>query len=75
MSGYFIYANIHDGKPSLQVVDADSQRTCLEWEGREVRPELSDQDLRELFRRLLLLSCRQKLKSRMAAEQTAGSAK
>jgi hypothetical protein len=73
MSGYFIYASVHDGKPALQVIEADSQRTCLVWEGREAQPELSDQDLRELFRRLLLLTCRQKLKSRIAAEHSQGS--
>jgi hypothetical protein len=69
MSGYFIYASVHDGRPSLQVVDADSEETCLNWAGNEDKPALSDQDLRELFRRLLLVTCRQKLKSRIAREK------
>lgn len=73
MSGYFIYASVHDGKPQLQVVDADSSETCLNWSGKEDQPQPSDQDLQELFRRLLLLSCRQKLKARIAREKNKGA--
>jgi hypothetical protein len=78
MTGYYIYASINDGKPSLQVVDADSQETCLDWAGHEASnsqntPEISDQDLQELFRRLLLVTCRQKLKARVKQAQARGA--
>lgn len=77
MSGYFIYASLHQGRPALEIVDVDSRQVCLQWEyghaasqhtGREavnsLPQDLSESEIQRLFRRLLLLSCRQSLSSR-----------
>lgn len=82
MSGYFIYASLHQGRPALEIVDADSQQVCLQWEYGHAadQPEvpepsqtassnhpteaLSESEIQRLFRRLLLLSCRQSLSAR-----------
>lgn len=73
MSGYFIYARVCEGKPSLEIVDAESQQTCLEWAGHNSKDVISDRDLQELFRRLLLLTCRQKLKARLMSNKACGA--
>ncbi|HLT63442.1 MAG TPA: hypothetical protein VKZ92_02880 [Pseudohongiella sp.] len=60
MSGYLINARLHDGKPVLEVVDAQSQEVCLSWDCPSVH-EVSTHDVQSLFRQLMLLSCRQSL--------------
>ena len=60
MSGYLIYAKLHDGRPVLEVVDAQSQQLCLSWDCPSVH-EASAHDVQKLFRQLMLLSCRQNL--------------
>lgn len=67
MSSYHIYASLHQGRPSLQIVDADSQHTCLDWEVSS--DQQNEDDIHALFRKLLLLTCRQKLRERMSREQ------
>jgi len=74
MSSYNIYASLHQGRPSLQIVDADSRHTCLDWEfssGSE-GDDKPTEDIHALFRQLLLLTCRQKLRERQAREQATG---
>ena len=74
MSSYNIYASLHQGRPSLQIVDADSRRTCLNWEFSTSGEydDKSAEDIHALFRKLLLLTCRQKLRERQAREQETG---
>jgi hypothetical protein len=67
MSSYHIYASLHEGRPSLQIVDADSRRTCLDWEIST--DQHSADDIHALFRKLLLLTCRQKLRERLERQQ------
>ena len=62
MSGYLIYAKLHDGKPVLEVVDAESRQLCLSWDCPSVQ-DASGHDVQNLFRQLMLLSCRQALLS------------
>mgnify|MGYP000051803998 FL=1 len=82
MSGYFIYASLHQGRPALEIVDADSRQVCLQWEyghsaSQQTLPErdnpavdeLSESEIQRLFRRLLLLSCRQSLHGQDEPEQ------
>jgi hypothetical protein len=71
MSSYHIYASLHEGRPSLQIVDADSQHTCLDWEisPDQQRDEKHAEDIHALFRKLLLLTCRQKLQERIKRQQ------
>lgn len=61
--GYLIYASLLDGKPNLEIKDADTERTCVSWRyGQEQRDdEVDRQEFQRLFRDLLLLSCKQKL--------------
>lgn len=82
MSGYLIYASLHQGRPALEIVDADSRQVCLQWEyghsaSQQALPdhnnpaanELSESEIQRLFRRLLLLSCRQSLHAQDEPEQ------
>ena len=77
MSGYFIYASLHQGRPALEIVDADSRQVCLQWEyghaasqcagadhDNHMPADLSESEIQRLFRRLLLLSCRQTLSAK-----------
>jgi hypothetical protein len=61
--GYLIYASLLEGKPKLEIKDADSERTCMSWSYEpEQRDDAVDkQEFQRLFRDLLLLSCKQKL--------------
>jgi hypothetical protein len=63
--GYYIYAWLEEGNPNLEIVDAESKRTCMRWaysEG-ESKPDArwsSDKnEIQKLFRQLLLLTCQQ----------------
>ena len=60
MSGYLINAKLHDGKPVLEVLDAESRQICLTWDCPSVH-DASGLDMQNLFRQLMLLSCRQSL--------------
>lgn len=62
MSGYLIYAKLQDGRPVLEVRDAESRNLCLSWDCPSVH-DASSQDVQNLFRQLMLLSCRQCLSS------------
>lgn len=77
MSGYFIYASLHQGRPALEIVDVDSRQVCLQWEyghaashqqedqhENDLPQDLSESEIQRLFRRLLLLSCRQSLSAK-----------
>lgn len=73
MTGYYIYAKVHDGRPTLQVVDADSSKVCLQWSypAQEVATdEASDREIHDLFRQLMLLTCKQTLNNSHAVELT-----
>lgn len=60
MSGYLIYATLQEGKPVLQVVDAETQRVCLNWDCPSVH-DAGAPEVQNLFRQLMLLTCRQSL--------------
>ena len=60
MSGYLINARLQDGKPVLEVRDAQSQNVCLSWDCASLN-EAGAHDIQKLFRELMLLSCRQSL--------------
>lgn len=60
MSGYLIYAKLQEGRPVLQVVDADTQRVCLNWDCPSVQ-DAGAPEVQKLFRQLMLLTCRQSL--------------
>lgn len=61
--GYLIYASLQEGKPKLEIVDAQSERTCMSWHyEQDLDKELENRnEFQRLFRELLLLSCKQKL--------------
>ncbi len=61
--GYYIYASLLDGKPNLKIVDADSQKTCMQWHCEKLGQDNSEEqhEIQRLFRQLLLLSCKQNL--------------
>ncbi|MDX1490161.1 MAG: hypothetical protein R3332_02670 [Pseudohongiellaceae bacterium] len=61
--GYLIYASLHDGKPTLEIKDADSERTCVSWCNKQSGNDEGEdrREFQRLFRELLLLSCKQKL--------------
>jgi hypothetical protein len=60
MSGYLIYAKLQEGRPVLQVVDAETQRVCLNWDCGSVN-DVGAPEVQKLFRQLMLLTCRQSL--------------
>ena len=60
MSGYLIYAKLQEGRPVLQVVDAETKRVCLNWDCASVN-DAGAPELQKLFRQLMLLTCRQSL--------------
>ena len=61
--GYYIYASLLDGKPTLKIVDADSRKTCMQWHCETVGLDNREEqhEIQRLFRELLLLSCKQNL--------------
>jgi hypothetical protein len=60
MSGYLIYAKLQQGRPVLQVVDAETHRVYLNWDCPSVH-DAGAAEVQGLFRQLMLLSCRQSL--------------
>ena len=60
MSGYLIYAKLQEGRPVLQVADAETQRVCLNWDCASVN-DAGAPEVQKLFRQLMLLTCRQSL--------------
>lgn len=62
--GYYIYAWLEEGNPNLEIVDAESKRTCMRWAYSEARHKgnVADKnEIQKLFRQLLLLTCQQEL--------------
>lgn len=58
--GYRIEASLIDGKPSLKIYNTNQQLPCLSWTycGKHGE-EQSQQEIQQLFRQLLLLTCKQ----------------
>ncbi len=75
--GYYIYASLDEGKPCLQVVDAESRQTCLSWHC-DCAPGLDEkrasEEMHRLFRKLLLLSCQQELSAKCAVRHASPTA-
>ena len=61
MMSWHIHAWLKDGKPCLEIVDADSGSVHLQWSGND-QPQ-GGRDVQQLFRELLLLSCQQDLRN------------
>jgi hypothetical protein len=60
--GYRIEAFLDDGKPSLNIFEIDHNTPCLSWTfNEEVNHQHSEGELHRLFRKLLLLTCKQDL--------------
>jgi len=61
---YLIHARLDEGRPCLQIVDAESGRECLHWTCA-CQPgtdgEIAQEEMHRLVRKLLLLTCRQEL--------------
>ncbi|MET1257361.1 hypothetical protein [Aliikangiella maris] len=58
--GYQIEAFLNDGKPSLKIYDSKRELLYLSWTYHETPDEHQlPQAIHELFRDLLLLSCKQ----------------
>ena len=63
--GYRIEAFLKDGVPSLNIYDLDANTLCLAWQyhsnnsNSNSDDNLSRQQVHELFRKLLLLTCKQ----------------
>ena len=58
--GYRIEAFLDKGKPSLNIYEIDQPNPCLTWTFTEqVNEEHSQGELHRLFRKLLLLTCKQ----------------
>lgn len=58
--GFQIEAFLDDGKPSLKIYDLQRQALCLSWTYNNSNSEpRSQQEVHQLFRELLLLTCKQ----------------
>lgn len=58
--GYRIEAFLNKGKPSLKIYEINQTNPCLTWTFNEkVSEEHSEGELHRLFRKLLLLTCKQ----------------
>lgn len=57
---YFIYASAYNGTPSLTICDAHNGNTVLQWQ-YESRNDLPTQEVQQLFRQLILLTCQQEI--------------
>ena len=60
--GYQIEAFLEDGKPALRIYDAMSHKLYLSWnyiEQHESGNQHSPNELKRLFRELILLTCKQ----------------
>ena len=58
--GYQIEAYLEEGKPSLKIYDLSKQSLCLFWTyNGEANEQTSKQEIHQLFRELLLLTCKQ----------------
>jgi len=58
--GYYLYAWIENGKPHLQLIEAQSKSLCLDWSYQET-DNYDDKEVQRLFKDLLLLTCKQKM--------------
>jgi len=60
--GYQIDAFLEDGKPALRIYDAEKRQLYLSWNYNETadnEPSHSPNELKRLFRELILLTCKQ----------------
>lgn len=59
--GYHLYAWLENGKPQLQIIDAQTKSICLSWSYQETKRNGDVKEIQRLFRDLLLLTCKQEL--------------
>jgi hypothetical protein len=60
--GYRIEAFLNDGKPSLKIFEINQSNPCLTWTfSGKIDDQHSESELHRLFRKLLLLTCKQDL--------------
>ncbi|TQV88103.1 hypothetical protein [Aliikangiella coralliicola] len=58
--GYQIEAYLDNGKPSLKIYDLEQNALCLSWTySGKSSEKRSKQEVHQLFRELLLLTCKQ----------------
>mgnify|MGYP003672118201 FL=1 len=60
---YHINAWLEDGEPQLQIVDAQSKAVCVSWSYKASKETRSKDgyEIQRLFRKLLLLTCKQEM--------------
>ncbi|MFQ3261032.1 hypothetical protein [Reinekea sp.] len=58
---YHINAWLEDGKPQLQIVDAQSKAICMSWSYAPNKEQSYKErhEIQRLFKELLLLTCKQ----------------
>ena len=61
--GYYLYAWLENGKPQLQVIDAQSKSICLSWSYQATDENCDSKEIQRLFRDLLLLTCKQEMRN------------
>lgn len=62
--GYQIEAYLDNGKPTLKIYDFEDKSPCFSWTYQEDEKEAhSRQELKRLFKALLLLTCKQEIKN------------
>jgi len=61
--GYRIEAYLDDGRPALTIKDAETERVALHW--RADKDRVATQQWQQLFRQLILLTCKQDLNVRV----------
>ncbi len=61
--GYYIYAWLENGRPQLQIVDAETESICVTWGYRDHTDwdHEDEKEIQRLFRDLLLLTCKQEI--------------
>ena len=57
--GYQIEAYLDNGKPALKIYDQDKHNLCLFW--AYSGDHSSNKEIKQLFRELILLTCKQDL--------------